>query len=77
VSPRRTTDASPVGTVVVTGWVQRKDINMTENTTSWHHNPIDRRVMSSRPPFFVMSAASRRRDLDALARQRLAALAGL
>jgi hypothetical protein len=49
---------------------------MIEDTTSWHHKPIGQRVMSPRPPYFMISA-SQRKDRDALARRRLAALAGL
>ena len=50
---------------------------MIENTTSWHHKPVGQRVMSPQPPYFVITAPSQRKDRDALARQRLAELAGL
>ena len=50
---------------------------MDENTTSWHHKAVGQRVMSPRPPYFVITAPARRKDRDTLARQRVAELAGL
>jgi hypothetical protein len=50
---------------------------MSTNTTSWHHHPRGERVMTDRPPFFVFSDPARRQNPDAVARQRVAALAGL
>jgi len=49
---------------------------MINDTTSWHHTPLGRRVMTPQAPYFVISP-SPRRNRDGAARRALADLAGL
>jgi hypothetical protein len=77
VSPRRTTGATLTRSVIAIGWAQRKDTDMINDATSWHHTPLGRRVMTPQAPYFVISAPSPRRNRDGAARRALADLAGL
>ncbi len=54
---------------------------MDEDTTTqlriWHRTGFGRRVLSSEPPYFVISTPPDREHRDAVRRQALADLAGV
>jgi hypothetical protein len=58
-----------------------KETKMDEDTTSqlsiWHRSGFGRRVLTARPPYFVISPLAYGEDRDAVRRQALAGLAGL
>ena len=51
------------------------DKDTTSRLGTWYRTPFGRRVLSLKPPYFVIARSSHREDSDALRRQTLADLA--